>query len=496
MRMTHWLEKRAYLTPDRTALISGKMRMTFKQLRALSRSLANTLTVLGLQKDETVSFLCRNSLHVPVLVHAATYLGARLMPLNIRLAAREIAFQLRDSGCKLMLYDEFCSQLAQAVQQLVPELQVESVERIHQFQLDQPGDERLANGLQTEVDLNAVHTIMYTSGTTGHPKGVLLTYGNHYSSAIGSVLNLGLDADDVWLACVPLFHISGLSIIMRSVIYGMPIIIHEQFDPESVNLAIQREGVTVVSVVSNMLARMLDALGDETYPAHFRCMLLGGGPAPLPLLEACVNKGIPVYQTYGMTETASQIVTLPPEYMLSKLGSAGKPLFPCEIRIMQDGSEAPAGTAGEIFVRGPNVTSGYLNRPDADREAFYDGWFATGDIGYVDDEGFLYVLDRRKDLIVSGGENVYPAEIEAVLIGHPDIEEAGVAGVADARWGQVPAAYIKLKAGAVMSEQEVQAYCQDKLAKYKIPAHVYFVDALPRNASGKLLRRELTKLGK
>jgi O-succinylbenzoic acid--CoA ligase len=244
-----------------------------------------------------------------------------------------------------------------------------------------------------------------------------------------------------------------------------------------------------------MLARMLEDLGERRYPSSFRCMLLGGGPAPLPLLEACTDKGIPIYQTYGMTETASQIVTLPPEYMLTKLGSAGKPLFQAEVRIMNGQAPAAPGEPGEIQVRGPNVTRGYWNRPEATAEALRDGWLATGDIGFLDEEGFLYVLDRRSDLIISGGENVYPAEIEAVLLGHPAVAEAGVCGVADERWGQVPVAYVKLAEDATVSEEELRAYCGTRLARYKLPARIRFVDALPRNAAGKLLRRELPKLG-
>ena len=492
MRMPHWLEKRASLTPERIAIISSGEQLTFLELRNRARSLAYKLATLGVNKGMTVALLCKNGLHVPELIHAIHYLGAVLMPLNTRLAARELVFQLRDARSALLLYDDSHSALAIEVQAQLQNIQyvsvasVESTVPAHESAFDWP--------LQTVINMDAVHTIMYTSGTTGTPKGVMLTYNNHWASAVGSVLNLGLSENDRWLACVPLFHISGLSILMRSVVYGMPIIIHEKFDPDAVNAAIIEDGVTVVSVVSNMLSRMMEALGDRIYPPTFRCMLLGGGPAPLPLLTTCVEKGVPVFQTYGMTETASQIVTLQPEYMLSKLGSAGKPLFQAELRIMLDGKEALPLEAGEIVVRGPNVTAGYLNRPEATIEAIHDGWLSTGDVGYVDEEGFLYVLDRRKDMFVSGGENVYPAEIEAVLAGHPAVLEAGVAGIEDEKWGQTPAAFICLREHASLTEPEVLAYCKDKLAKYKIPSRIYFVDMLPRNASNKLLRKDLAKL--
>jgi len=487
MLMTHWLEKRAALTPDRIALICGEERLTFGELRDRARLAAQRLLSLGIHKGDRVGFLCRNGIHVAELVHAVHYTGAVLVPLNTRLTPHELAYQVEDCSCRYVLYDDANRQLAEELSGQLPGLSVLAYAGLSDLS---PSD----GPLVTALDSGDVNTIMYTSGTTGRPKGVMLTYGNHWASAIGSALNLGVSGDDLWLAAVPMFHISGLSIVMRSVIYGMPMMIHEKFDEQAVNRAIMEQGVTIVSVVSNMLARMLDRLGEERYPPSFRCMLLGGGPAPLPLLQSCADKGIPIYQTYGMTETASQIVTLPPEYMLTKLGSAGKPLFQSEIRIVNGQEPASPCEPGEIQVRGPNVTSGYWNRPEATAEALRDGWLATGDIGYLDEEGFLYVLDRRSDLIISGGENVYPAEIEAVLLGHPAVAEAGVAGIADERWGQVPIAYVKLADGETVTEEELRDYCRTRLARYKLPARIRFVDALPRNAAGKLLRRELTKL--
>jgi o-succinylbenzoate---CoA ligase len=272
----------------------------------------------------------------------------------------------------------------------------------------------------------------------------------------------------------------------------MTVVLHEKFDPKTFNDAIISQKITIASVVTAMLSKVLEDLGDSQYLETFRCMLLGGGPAPKSILENCRDKGIPVYQTYGMTETASQIVTLGAEDMLRKLGSAGKPLFPSQLKIFKNDSETNPGQEGEIVVKGPNVTKGYYKRIDATNDAIQDGWLYTGDIGYVDEEGFLYVLDRRKDLIISGGENIYPAEIESVLLSHSKISEAGVTGLADETWGQVPIAFIVVREN--ISIQDVITFCQEHLAGYKVPRKVFIVEKLPRNASNKLLRRDLIKL--
>jgi O-succinylbenzoic acid--CoA ligase len=323
----------------------------------------------------------------------------------------------------------------------------------------------------------------------------MLTYGNHLWSAIGSALNLGLREDDRWLACLPLFHVGGLAILLRGAIYGTGAIVHDGFDPARINASIDRDGVTIISVVANMLQRMLDERGDRPYPPALRCVLLGGGPAPEPLLRRCAHLGVPVVQTYGLTEAASQIATLAPEDALRKLGSAGKPLFGTELRIEGPGGVTLAsGGDGEIVVRGPTVTPGYFNRPEATAQAIRDGWLHTGDIGYLDAEGYLYVLDRRDDLIVSGGENVYPAEIEAVLQSHPDVLEAGVWGAPDERWGQVPVAAAVLHPGAVVTPESLLAHCRERLAAYKTPARIELRDELPRNAAGKLLRNRLREV--
>jgi O-succinylbenzoic acid--CoA ligase len=326
----------------------------------------------------------------------------------------------------------------------------------------------------------------------GRPKGVMLTYGNHLWSAVGSALNLGLRGDDRWLACLPLFHVGGLAILMRSVIYGVSVVLQRGFDPAAVNRAIDDEGVTIVSLVSSMLQRMLEARGERPYPPGLRCVLVGGGPVPRPLLEECARRGVPAVQTYGLTEAASQVATLAPEDALRKLGSAGKPLLPIELRIEgEDGKVLPAGEPGEIVVRGPVVTPGYLNRPEETKRVLRDGWLHTGDFGRLDEEGYLYLLDRREDLIVSGGENVYPAEVEEVLESHPAVLEVGVAGLADERWGRLVAATVVLRPGEAASEEELLAFCRARLAPYKLPKRLRFADGLPRNASGKLLRRAL-----
>jgi O-succinylbenzoic acid--CoA ligase len=317
-------------------------------------------------------------------------------------------------------------------------------------------------------------------------------------NALGSALNLGHSPDDRWLACLPLYHIGGLSILMRSVIYGISVMVHEKFDPIMINRSILEDNITLISVVAVMLQRMLADLdvnaGGARYPATLRCVLLGGGPAPYPLLEACVLRDIPVVQTYGLTESCSQAVTLSPADALRKLGSVGRPLPPVQLRIMHDNRQASPGEPGEIFLQGPTITPGYVDRPEATAQAFQDGWFATGDIGYLDKDGYLFVLDRRADLIISGGENVYPAEIESVLQSHPAVKEAGVCGQPDPQWGRVPVAFVVLNAGSMLSAEELLEYTTQKLARYKQPRAIYLAEQLPHTSSGKLLRRELPRL--
>ncbi|WP_045523827.1 o-succinylbenzoate--CoA ligase [Neobacillus niacini] len=481
--MPNFLKKRAFLTPERTAVHFNEKTISFKELYDKSYQTAGKLQGLGIQKDQYIAVLLSNHLDTIVILFALQLLGVKAVILNKRLSTKELVWQLIDSRAASLI-------LENDLQQIKEELEIPIITKDKLFAAPSVVPE-----IQEEVNLGDVCTVMYTSGTTGNPKGVIQTYGNHWWSGVGSALNLGYSETDCWLCSVPLFHISGFSILMRSVIYGMPIVLHDSFDAVKTIEDIKTKRVTIMSVVGTMLSRIVETLKDSELPNHFRCMLLGGGPAPLPLLEACLEKGIPVFQTYGMTETSSQIVTLSPEYSISKLGSAGKPLFSSQIKILlEDGQIAPPKKAGEIVVKGPNVTTGYLYRPDATKDAFNDGWFHTGDIGLLDEEGFLYVLERRSDLIISGGENIYPAEIESVLFAHPDVADVGVTGFNDETWGQVPAAFIVRKKNANVTAEELKQFCLENLAKYKVPKTFHFTEKLPRNAAKKLMRRKLSEL--
>jgi o-succinylbenzoate---CoA ligase len=483
--LPNFLKQRAFLTPNRIALTIGEYSCTFEALYKIAASWAGALQEAGLVQGKKAGVLIKNTKEGFFLLHALQQAGVTAVMLNNRLTADELKFQLEDTKVEALVYDDDFSPLVRVLKKSIRNENAVSLTEIESSKREDFKPE-------AQVAMNDICTIMYTSGTTGNPKGVLQSYNNHWWSALGSALNLGLKENDIWLCTVPLFHISGYSILMRSIIYGIELKLLEKFDAEAVNKELKSGGATIISVVSAMLQRLLSELEKDRYHSSFRCMLLGGGPAPKSMLEECKSKDIPVYQTYGMTETASQFVTLSPEDSLKKLGSAGKPLFPCELKIMKGNRIAAANEEGEIAVKGPNVTRGYLNRDKANEESFQSGWFLTGDIGYQDEEGFLYVLDRRSDLIISGGENVYPAEIESVLVSHPDIIEAGVIGLESAQWGQVAGAFVV--SGESLSESELREFCQSRLARYKVPHQFYFVDSLPRNASNKLLRKNLRDL--
>lgn len=479
--MPNWLKKRAELSPDRVALIFEEHAYTYQQVFEKAKWYAGKLEALGLKKGGTAAVLFSNQAEAVFILYALQMAGIRVVILNHRLTAEELVWQLDDSQATVLVYEtRFNGKVSEvpANARKISTKDLLETNGITPFILD-------------EYELNEVTSIMYTSGTTGNPKGVMQTYGNHWWSTNASALNLGLHVHDKWLCTVPIFHISGYSILMRGQIYGMPIVLHSSFDEKKVLEDIGRYDITILSVVSTMLRRIIDRMGENKLPDSFRCMLLGGGPATLPLLQACLEKEIPVFQTYGMTETSSQVVTLSPEYSMERLGSAGKALFPNQIQIVNDAGEiVPPGAEGEIIVKGPNVTAGYLNRPEETADKIRDSWLYTGDIGYIDDQGFLYVLDRRSDLIISGGENVYPAEIEGVLQSLPGVADAGVIGMSDEQWGQMPVAFIVKKESGLRGE-DLFAFCERKLAKYKVPKKVYFVDRLPRNAAKKLLRRTL-----
>jgi O-succinylbenzoic acid--CoA ligase len=487
-----WLRQRTQLSPERVALEADGARFTYRQLDDAVDAMTGGLIESGVKSGDIIALLAQNGAPFAKAVHAVARAGAVLMPLNLRLTSGELAWQLEDAGVHRVLHDAACRDVALVLREHVIPFELIDIEAIPA----RPGV-LVGRANAPLFDLAALHSVLYTSGTTGRPKGAMLTYGNHLWAATASALNLGLQANDRWLACLPLFHVGGLSILVRSVIYGTTAVVHQRFDPAQVNAAIDQEGITIISVVANMLQRMLDERKDRPYPTSLRCVLLGGGPAPEPLLRRCAETGVPVAQTYGLTESASQIVTLAPEDVLRRLGSAGKPLFGAELRIVdEDGRECAPDEPGEIVLRGPSISPGYLNHPDATADVIHDGWLHSGDLGRLDNEGYLYVLDRRDDLIVSGGENVYPAEIEAALQSHPDVAEAGVYGVDDERWGKAPVAVVVLREGSTVDAETLLEDCRKRLAAYKMPRRIEFATALPRTASGKLMRNRLSEARK
>lgn len=485
--LPNFLQSAALAAPARTALRFGSAHWTYQDLEravaAVAPRLSGALTTTGASRR--IGILSANRPGLVFALHAAPRIGATLVPLNWRLSAEELRWQITDAQIDLLLIDEAREEVARAACRNL------SVRLIPIADLEWQPENVTTQATAAPIDLSAEALIIYTSGTTGRPKGARLTYGNLWFSAIASSLHIGHHHDDVWLAVLPLFHIGGLSILYRGVIGATQVELHDQFDPHRVCAALASD-ITLASLVPTMLERLLDE-GLVT-PPRLRCVLIGGGSAPTELIARSARLGIPVSPTYGLTETASQAATLLPEDVLRKPGSSGQPLPITEVRIVEGARIAGPGQIGAIEVRGPNLFAGYLGLP-AWRHESDDDWFSTGDDGYLDEDGFLYVVDRRQDMIVSGGENIYPAEVERILLQHPDVADAGVVGVPSPTWGARPVAAIVWRGPKEsVLEPILLAHCRAHLAAYKVPDRIIRVSALPRTSSGKLLRRSLREM--
>jgi O-succinylbenzoic acid--CoA ligase len=440
MLLDNWLAQRAETCPDRAAVATHEATIGYAQLETEALAAARRLGARGVRRDSVVAIAMAPSVDYAIAVHALMKLGATAFPLDPRLGSQE-----RD----------------RALGPQIPALVIEGPEDIDGHEADLP--------LLGELDLDRPCTRILTSGTSGTPRAVQHTFGNHLWSAVGSAFNLGVDPADRWLCCVPLFHVSGLSILLRSAIYGTTAIVHDGFDVDRVAEALQRDEVTIVSLVTTMLTRLIDAGAAIERP---RAILVGGGPVPEEMLEEATGLGATVVQTYGLTEAASQVTTLAPGDATRKRGSAGRPLLTTHVRIAD----------GEILVQGPTVAPDALDA---------DGWLHTGDSGHIDDEGFLWVEGRRDDVIVTGGENVSPAEVEEVLSAHPDVVEAAVVGRPDPDWQYAVVAVVVPSETAAPDPESLRSWCSARLAPYKVPKRFELATALPRTASGKLRRGEL-----
>jgi O-succinylbenzoic acid--CoA ligase len=491
----NWLLERARLSGPEEAVRVGERRLSFEALAERSLRAAGRLRRRGVEKGDLVAVLLAGGLDFVQLLHAVSLCGSRLLPLSTRLTPEELVGQLRASHATHFLYGEGeLGERARAASRELPDLESAALEEPW-FRCSE--HRAHAGVLAQRIDLEEVFAVLFTSGTSAAPKGVCLTHGNLQASAFAAALHLELRRDDRWLACLPLFHIGGLSILMRNVLLGSSVLIHERFDPARVSAAID-EGISHVSLVPTMLGRLLDVRGERPAPASLRGILLGGAAAPPVLLERAQKLGFPVLPSYGLTEACSQVATRAPgdpEAASQPNGSVGRALFGTEIRIADAGGEAlPPGREGEILVRGPTVMAGYLDDAEGTSRALERGWLRTGDVGVLDPEGRLRVVDRRDDLIVSGGENVSPAEVEAVLRDHPDVAEVGVAGLPDPDLGNRVTAWIVPRAGAGCRAEDLHRFCRGRLAGFKVPKEIRFAAELPRNSSGKLLRRSLRDL--
>jgi O-succinylbenzoic acid--CoA ligase len=480
-----WLAAQAAAAPRKLALTFGGAHWSFYQLHEQVEALCKRLASLHLPAGAIVAVHMPNSAEYVLLIHALARLGLVLAPLNTRLAAPELEAQLRHLAPACLIHQN--PHDPTALTAVLPGYAVAVISFVQLMGLAP------APFTPTPFDLERTQAIVFTSGSTDTPKAVELTFANHFWSATASAARIGVHGADLWLSCLPFYHVGGLAVVFRSCLCAIGIALHERFVLDAVNAALDAEPITLVSLVPTMLKHLLEV--RPRFPTQLRLVLLGGAPASDALLRAALDRGVPIAPTYGLTEAASQVATMLPSDVAQKLGSVGKPLLFTEVRIANEsGVSLPAGEIGEVVVRGPTVMRGYYKNAAATQRALRHGELFTGDLGYVDVEGDLWLVQRRSDLIVSGGENILPSEVERVLRLHPAVSEALVVGLPDAEWGQRVGAVVVPHHGQTIDVTELDTHTRKHLAGYKVPRHLRVVAALPQLSNGKVDAKAARKL--
>ena len=494
-----WISKWAIYYPDKIAIKEYETGRTlsYKQLNNVANYLSNYfLNELKLKTGDRIVILAENSLEHIVLFSVAQKTGLILVPLNYRLAPRELDYQLNDSEPQLIItekkYLENVSCL-KSFQIISNKLNLDDLIDIVENEKDK---NHFFDSIE-DFDENHPVFILYTSGTTGLPKGALYTHKMLFWNSINTALRLDITSNDRSISCTPMFHTGGWNVIPTPFLHhGAYVCLMKKFDPAIVLKLLEEEKATMFMAVPTMLSMMAQSPDfDKVDLSSVKYFIIGGEPMPLPLIEVWHKKGVPIRQGYGLTEVGPSVTSLHQDDAVRKMGSIGKINFYLKYKIVDDnGNEVKQGEVGEFILKGPSVTPGYWRNPTATSESLKNGWFYTGDLVREDEDGFLYVVDRKKNMFISGGENVYPAEIEKFLYTHPLIQEVAVIGVPDEKWGEVGKAYIKLKECASISPDELKKYCEGNLARYKIPKYFEIIEEIPKSETGKINKKALLQI--
>ena len=489
-----WLAKRALLDPRKEAVVEGAKRFTYGDLDDRVTRLAGFMrAALRISRGDRVATCCVNCSEFIEVLFATARIGALLVPLNWRLAPRELEYQLTDSGARALFVAPEQQALATALGSDIPK-----AFRIvfgPQYESALAGGAGLPIAEADQARFTDPHLILYTAGTTGRPKGAMLTHANQFWNAVNMTAPVGLTAFDTTITTLPMFHSGGIGLYTVPMIQlGGRVVVTRAFEPETLLALVREHGVPLLFGVPAIWLELLKRADfDAKHLPSLRFCVSGGAPHPMAIINGVTERGFTFLQGYGLTETAPGGTLMPIADATRKAATAGKPALHVELRVVGD-DERPCAPdeIGEVQFKGPNVFAGYWRRPEATADAFTpDGWFRTGDLGRLDDEGFITLVDRKKDMVITGGENVYSAEVEDVLFAHPAVAEAAVIGIPDPKWGESVFAVVVLRPGTAATAEELIAHSRSLLAKYKTPKGVAFVDALPRNAAGKVLKREL-----